>query len=93
MFGGNVGGGGLLGGGGGYGPSGPYGAYPGCGCSTFFIMAAGLLLFLVGACECSTCRPAHTPRHVERNCPNSKFHTKRGKRCEQFVVRLLQPAP
>jgi hypothetical protein len=49
MFGGNLGGGGLLGGGGGYGPGGPYGAYPGCGCSTFFIMMAGMLL-LFGGC-------------------------------------------
>jgi hypothetical protein len=47
MFGGNMGGGGLLRGG--YGPSGPYGAYPGCGCSTFFIMMAGMLL-LFGGC-------------------------------------------
>jgi hypothetical protein len=49
MMGGNVGGGGCLGGGGSYGPQGPYGAYPGCGCSTFFIMMAGMLL-LFGGC-------------------------------------------
>jgi hypothetical protein len=49
MMGGNLGGGGCLGGGGSYGPQGPYGAYPGCGCSTFFIMMAGMLL-LFGGC-------------------------------------------
>jgi hypothetical protein len=34
--------------GGGYGPRGPYGAYPGCGCSSFFIVAAGILLVFGG---------------------------------------------
>jgi hypothetical protein len=36
-------------GGGGYGPSGPYGAWPGCGCSSFFIILAGFLL-IIGGC-------------------------------------------
>ena len=31
-----------------YGPRGPYGAYPGCGCSSFFIIAAGILLVFGG---------------------------------------------
>jgi hypothetical protein len=35
-------------GGGWYGPRGPYGAYPGCGCSSFFIIAAGILLVFGG---------------------------------------------
>jgi hypothetical protein len=35
-------------GGGGYGPSGPYGAWPGCGCSSFFIILAGFLLIFGG---------------------------------------------
>lgn len=35
--------------GGGYGPSGPYGAWPGCGCSSFFIILAGFLL-IIGGC-------------------------------------------
>ncbi len=39
----------MLGGQSGYGPRGPYGAWPGCGCSTFFIMMAGMLL-LFGGC-------------------------------------------
>jgi hypothetical protein len=34
--------------GGGYGPRGPYGVYPGCGCSSFFIIAAGILLVFGG---------------------------------------------
>jgi hypothetical protein len=41
----------LLGGGnffGGAGPQGPYGAYPGCGCSSFFIVLAGILLVFGG---------------------------------------------
>jgi hypothetical protein len=40
----------LFGGGGfgGYGPRGPYGAYPGCGCSSFFIILAGFLLIFGG---------------------------------------------
>ena len=49
MMGGNLGGGGWLAGRALYGPAGPYGAYPGCGCSTFFIMMAGMLL-LFGGC-------------------------------------------
>jgi hypothetical protein len=40
--------GGFGGFGGGYGPRGPYGAYPGCGCSSFFIIAAGILLVFGG---------------------------------------------
>ncbi len=41
--------GGLFGGqGNAYGPRGPYGGYPGCGCSTFFIIGAGLLLVMGG---------------------------------------------
>jgi hypothetical protein len=40
--------GGLFGGGGGYGPGGPYGVYPGCGCSSFFIILAGVLLIFGG---------------------------------------------
>lgn len=39
---------GGFGGGGWYGPRGPYGAYPGCGCSSFFIVAAGILLVFGG---------------------------------------------
>ena len=40
-----------LGGGNWYGSNGPYGAYPvagGCGCSSFFIIAAGVLLIFGG---------------------------------------------
>jgi hypothetical protein len=44
--GGPVLGGGFLGGG--YGPGGPYGAYPGCGCSSLFIILAGFLLVFGG---------------------------------------------
>jgi hypothetical protein len=45
-----LGSGGFFGGGGGgYGPSGPYGAWPGCGCSSFFIILAGFLL-IIGGC-------------------------------------------
>ena len=36
------------GGGGNYGPGGPYGAYPGCGCSSLFIILAGILLVFGG---------------------------------------------
>jgi hypothetical protein len=36
------------GGGGGYGPRGPYGAWPGCGCSSFLMIAAGILLVFGG---------------------------------------------
>ena len=43
-------GGPLAAGGGfsGYGPAGPYGAYPGCGCGSFFIILAGFLLIFGG---------------------------------------------
>jgi hypothetical protein len=47
----STGGGPLLGGGnffGGMGPQGPYGAYPGCGCSSLFIILAGILLVFGG---------------------------------------------
>ena len=41
--------GGIFGGGGGmFRPQGQYGAYPGCGCSSFFIIAAGMLLVFGG---------------------------------------------
>jgi hypothetical protein len=33
----------------GFGPRGPYGAWPGCGCSSFFIILAGFLL-IIGGC-------------------------------------------
>jgi hypothetical protein len=46
------GGGGPLFGGGGYfgnmGPQGPYGAWPSCGCSSLFIILAGILLVCGG---------------------------------------------
>jgi len=42
------GGPGLFGSGGFYRPTGPYGAYPGCGCSSFFIILAGILLVFGG---------------------------------------------
>lgn len=35
--------------GGGVGPGGPYGAWPGCGCGTFVIMMA-LVLLVFGGC-------------------------------------------
>jgi hypothetical protein len=44
-FGGPFGGGGLFGG---MGQQGSYGAYPGCGCSSFIIIIAGLLLAFGG---------------------------------------------
>jgi hypothetical protein len=37
-----------LGGGQWYGPRGPYGAWPGCGCSSLFIILAGILLIFGG---------------------------------------------
>jgi hypothetical protein len=37
-----------LGGGGWYQPQGPYGPYAGCGCSSFFIILAGILLVMGG---------------------------------------------
>jgi hypothetical protein len=43
-----MGGGPFLSGGNWYHPSGPYGAYPTCGCSSFFIIAAGILLICGG---------------------------------------------
>ena len=46
--GGPFGGGGFFGGGGNYGPAGPYGAYPTCGCSSIFIILAGILLVFGG---------------------------------------------
>ncbi len=45
---GNLGGGGFFGGGSSLGPRGPYGAYPGCGCSSIFIILAGALLVFGG---------------------------------------------
>ena len=45
--GGLLGGGGFFGGGG-LGPGGPYGAYPSCGCSSIFIILAGILLVFGG---------------------------------------------
>jgi hypothetical protein len=46
----SYGGPGLGGGGffGNAGPSGPYGAYPACGCSSFAIIIAGILLVFAG---------------------------------------------
>ena len=50
---GGLGGGGFFGSSGGgfggnYGPSGPYGAWPSCGCSSLFIILAGILLVCGG---------------------------------------------
>jgi hypothetical protein len=46
---GGFGSGGYFGGGGGgYGPGGPYGAWPTCGCSSLFIILAGILLVCGG---------------------------------------------
>ena len=59
VFGGGGGGGPMLGSGGFFGnagPSGPYGPYAGCGCSTLFIILAGILLVCAVACACSTFR-------------------------------------
>jgi hypothetical protein len=47
MAGGLFGSGGYYGGGN-MGPGGPYGAFPACGCSSFFIIAAGILLVFGG---------------------------------------------
>ncbi len=44
----SMGPGGFFGGGGRYQPQGPYGAYPGCGCSSIFIVLAGILLVFGG---------------------------------------------
>jgi hypothetical protein len=41
-------GGPLFGGGGFYQPTGPYGPWAGCGCSSFFIILAGILLIFGG---------------------------------------------
>jgi hypothetical protein len=38
----------MLGGGGWYSPRGPYGPWAGCGCSSFFIIMAGILLVIGG---------------------------------------------
>jgi len=43
-----LGGGGFFGRGGGFSPQGPYGAWPGCGCSSLFIILAGILLVCGG---------------------------------------------
>jgi hypothetical protein len=49
MSSGGLGDGGFFGTGpSGMGPGGPYGVYPGCGCSSFFIIAAGILLVCGG---------------------------------------------
>jgi hypothetical protein len=40
--------GGPLGGGNWYGTNGPYGAYPGCGCSSFLMVIAGIFLIFAG---------------------------------------------
>ena len=48
MSSGPFGGGGFFGGGGNYGPTGPYGAWPTCGCSSIFIILAGILLVFGG---------------------------------------------
>jgi hypothetical protein len=47
---GGLGGGGFFGsgGGGGYGPGGPYGAWPTCGCSSFLMILAGIILVCAG---------------------------------------------
>ncbi len=45
-IGGPLGGGGFFGGG--YGPQGSYGFYPTCGCSSLFIILAGILLVFGG---------------------------------------------
>ena len=48
-MGGDLGGGGFFGAGpGGMGPRGPYGLWPGCGCSSVFIILAGILLVFGG---------------------------------------------
>jgi len=41
-------GGPLFGGGGWYSPQGAYGPWPGCGCSSLFIILAGILLVMGG---------------------------------------------
>jgi len=44
----SVGSGGFFGGGNSVGPGGPYGAWPACGCSSIFIILAGVLLVFGG---------------------------------------------
>jgi hypothetical protein len=44
----SFGGGGLFGGGDFYRPQGSYGPWAGCGCSSLFIIAAGILLVMGG---------------------------------------------
>jgi hypothetical protein len=45
----SFGGGPMFGSGGFFdGPRGPYGAYPGCGCSGFIMILAGILLVFAG---------------------------------------------
>jgi len=46
---GGLGSGGFFGGGSALGPRGPYGAWPSCGCSSVFIILAGILL-VCGGC-------------------------------------------
>jgi hypothetical protein len=46
--GGNLGEGGFFGGGSNLGPGGSYGAWPSCGCSSLFIILAGILLVFGG---------------------------------------------
>jgi hypothetical protein len=41
-------GGGMFGSGGYYNPGGPYGPWAGCGCSSVFIILAGILLVMGG---------------------------------------------
>jgi hypothetical protein len=48
MGGGPFGSGGFFGGGGNYGPQGQYGCFPACGCSSFLIILAGILLVFGG---------------------------------------------
>jgi hypothetical protein len=47
-MGGNLGEGGFFGGGSNLGPGGSYGAWPSCGCSSLFIILAGILLVFGG---------------------------------------------
>ena len=44
----SMGDGGLFGGGGWYHPQGPYGPWAGCGCSSFLMIIAGVLLIFAG---------------------------------------------
>lgn len=47
-MGGNLGEGSFFGGGSNLGPGGSYGAWPSCGCSSLFIILAGILLVFGG---------------------------------------------